>query len=99
MMDFGPICSLCTRDWDERLGYCEYCEGDKPVKKAKKAKKSKRKIEKFKQLLLDPFFFIQPDSDTPIYDQLTIDAGFAPDQSADWHYMPGGAGLLEDNFS
>ena len=22
----GPICSLCSRDWDERLGYCERCE-------------------------------------------------------------------------
>lgn len=22
----GPICSICTRDWDERLGYCEHCE-------------------------------------------------------------------------
>lgn len=24
--DGGPICSICTRDWDERLGYCEHCE-------------------------------------------------------------------------
>lgn len=25
MIDPGPICSMCTRDWDERLGYCEHC--------------------------------------------------------------------------
>lgn len=23
--DSTPICSVCTRDWDERLGYCEAC--------------------------------------------------------------------------
>lgn len=22
----GPICSGCTRDWDERLGFCEHCQ-------------------------------------------------------------------------
>lgn len=21
----SPICSVCTQDWDERLGYCEAC--------------------------------------------------------------------------
>lgn len=30
MKDYGgPICSICTRDWDERLGYCERCEADR----------------------------------------------------------------------
>lgn len=29
MTDYGPICSLCTRDWDQRLGYCEHCESEK----------------------------------------------------------------------
>lgn len=24
----GPICSVCTRDWDERLGYCQHCQPD-----------------------------------------------------------------------
>lgn len=24
----GPICSACTRDWDERLGYCDHCQAD-----------------------------------------------------------------------
>lgn len=22
----GPICSACTRDWDDRLGYCQFCQ-------------------------------------------------------------------------
>lgn len=21
----GPICPVCTTDWDEKLGYCETC--------------------------------------------------------------------------
>lgn len=25
VIDSTPICSVCTRDWDERLGYCEAC--------------------------------------------------------------------------
>lgn len=25
MIDPGPICSACTTDWDELLGYCERC--------------------------------------------------------------------------
>lgn len=89
MMDHGPICSVCTRDWDSRLGYCEYCEGDRPVKK-KKIKK------KHLKLVGGP---LRATPDTPVYEQLTIDFGFAPDQSNDWRNIPGGAGLLEDNFS
>lgn len=90
-MDHGPICPVCTRDWDERLGYCEACEDDGEAMTKKKAK-AKKKVRK---LITGALFT----SDTPVYDQLTIDAGFAPDQSADWRNMPGGAGLLEDNFS
>lgn len=26
MFSSSPICSVCTRDWDQRLGYCEYCD-------------------------------------------------------------------------
>jgi hypothetical protein len=90
MMDHNPICPVCTRDWDERLGYCEGCEKD--VVKKKKAKKIS------KAFVADVFSF-RKRSDTPVYDQLTIDFGFAPDQSADWRNMLGGVGLLEDNFS
>lgn len=25
VIESTPICSVCTRDWDERLGYCEAC--------------------------------------------------------------------------
>ena len=25
MFDSTPICSVCTTDWDDRLGYCETC--------------------------------------------------------------------------
>lgn len=25
MIESTPICSVCTTDWDERLGYCESC--------------------------------------------------------------------------
>lgn len=53
---------------------------------------TKKKIEK---LITGDLFA----SDTPVYHQLTIDVGFSPDQSSDWRNMPGGAGLLEDNFS
>lgn len=88
MMDCGPICSVCTRDWDSRLGYCEYCEGDKPVKKTKKKKHLKVVTALFPAA-----------SETPVYEQLTVDFGFAPDRSNDWRNIPGGAGLLEDNFS
>lgn len=27
--DYGPICSLCAKDWDTRLDYCPDCE--KPI--------------------------------------------------------------------
>ena len=23
---YGPICSLCSQDWDSRLDYCPDCE-------------------------------------------------------------------------
>lgn len=32
-------------------------------------------------------------------DRSAIGSGFVPGQSADWRNMPGGPGLLEDNFS
>lgn len=93
-MDFGPICSGCSRDWDDRLGYCEYCESARDVEPAvtKKPKKKKRKFKVISGGLLGR-------SETPLYEQLTVDLGFAPDQSADWRYTPGGTGMLEDNFS
>lgn len=25
MINPGPVCPICTTDWDERLGYCEHC--------------------------------------------------------------------------
>lgn len=28
MTDPGPICSMCTRDWDVLLGYCPDCQPD-----------------------------------------------------------------------
>ena len=31
-----PICSVCARRWDERLGYCAPCE-DQAVKKSRSA--------------------------------------------------------------
>lgn len=93
MMDFGPICSLCTRDWDERLGYCEYCESTNDEDTVAGKKKTKKKNLKVVTSLLPRR------TDTPVYEQLTVDFGFAPDQSSDWHHMPGGTGLLEDNFS
>lgn len=34
MTDYGPICSLCTRDWDDRLGYCEHCEAAEDIEDA-----------------------------------------------------------------
>lgn len=91
-MDFGPICSGCTRDWDDRLGYCEYCEGERDT-----PKKIKKKAKKKRKFLLLPGGQDGP-TETPLYDQVTVDLGFAPDQSADWRYTPG-SGLLEDNFS
>lgn len=25
VIDSTPICSVCTTDWDDKLGYCEPC--------------------------------------------------------------------------
>ena len=98
MMDHGPICSLCTRDWDERLGYCENCAGieDGMTKKTKKTKKTKAKAKKVRVTVVD---IPSRHTDTPLYEQLTSDFGFVPGRSPDWRNMPGGFGLLEDNFS
>ena len=42
-------------------------------------------------------------SETPVYDQLVADTGFAPHTpptpSGDWRNIPAQLGLLEDNFS
>ena len=43
-----------------------------------------------------------PRTETPVYDQLVIESGFAPHQTpptVDWRSMPNTTGLLEDNFS
>ena len=100
MMNNGPICSLCTRDWDERLGYCEYCEGTGEGEGGVTKKTKKAKAKKVKVSIVDVDMPPRPTTtETPLYEQLTIDFGFVPNQSPDWRNMPAGAGLLEDNFS
>lgn len=53
VIDSTPICSVCTRDWDERLGYCEDCASRQD--EADAAMRAKRNIPATAGMLEDNF--------------------------------------------
>ncbi len=53
MIDSTPICSVCTRDWDTRIGYCEACEDRQDETDAEL--RSQRNIPASDEMLEDNF--------------------------------------------